>query len=72
MLGALRERKQPECRFPQASNCSMVPASNARAMPRSCKSGGTLNWPKKPTPPQLTAKLEPTNFSSSVAPNEAT
>ena len=46
----------------------MVLASSARAIPRSWSSGRTVNGPKKPTLPQLVAKLEPTNFPSSVAP----
>src|ERR687897_1027270 len=61
----------PMCVGPQVAKHSSIGSIKRDPMPLFHKSGCTVNGPKKPTLPQLVAKLEPTSSPSTSAPKAA-
>src|SRR5215204_6709984 len=61
----------PSCLVPQLAKHSSIGSIKREPMPLFHKSGCTVNGPKKPTLPQLVAKLEPTSLPSTSAPKAA-
>src|SRR5918997_2736172 len=61
----------PSCLVPQLAKHSSIGSIKRAPMPLFQRSGSTVNGPKKPTLPQLVAKLEPTSLPSTSAPKAA-
>src|SRR5829696_6683751 len=59
------------CLVPQLAKHSSIGSIKRDPMPLFHESGCTVNGPKKPTLPQLVAKLEPTSSPSTSAPKAA-
>src|SRR5918997_6358945 len=61
----------PSYLVPQLAKHSSIGSIKRDPIPLFQRSGSTVNGPKKPTLPQLVAKLEPTSLPSSSAPKAA-
>src|SRR5918995_833787 len=61
----------PSCLVPQLAKHSSIGSIKRDPIPLFQRSGSTVNGPKKPTLPQLVAKLEPTSSPSTSAPKAA-
>src|SRR5918998_6531853 len=61
----------PTCLGPQLAKHSSIGSIKRDPIPLLQRSGSTVNGPKKPTLPQLVAKLEPTSLPSTSAPKAA-
>src|SRR5918994_819205 len=61
----------PSCLVPQFSKHSSTGSFRRAPKPLFQRAGYTVNGPKKPTLPQLVAKLEPTSLPSTSAPKAA-
>src|SRR5215204_3964697 len=69
--GLCDQVNSPTCLVPQLAKHSSIGSIKRDPMPLFQRSGSTVNGPKKPTLPQLVAKLEPTSLPSTSAPKAA-
>src|ERR671913_320194 len=67
----MMEVNNPSYLVPQLAKHSSIGSIKRDPMPLFQRSGSTVNGPKKPTLPQLVAKLEPTSLPSTSAPKAA-